>query len=457
MRMQIIYILTLPFLLALSSCGKDWLDQKPESNAVIPATLKDCQALLDNNAVMLVGGGLGEVGSDNYFLTDANAQLYLTPNTRNAYTWEHKQTYSAVFEWTQLYNAIFYANLVLETIDKITVSASNQTEWNNIKGQALFQRARYFFELSQVYAQPYIKVSAQTDLGIPLRLETDLNIPTNRSSVQETYERIEIDLLEAKNILPVIPTIKARASKPAAMGLLARMYLSQENYSSALLYSDSTIYYYPTLIDYSKLSKTIAKPFVRFNNETIFYSIVQSYSLLFNNRFNISTDIYDSYAKDDLRKALFFVRSNPTGPITFKGFYTGANANISGIVSDEQYLIRAEAYARAGKVSEAMASLNALMKTRWDPAVIYPEFKAGNAEEALKLVLQERRKELLLRGVRWSDLRRLNRDPRFATTLTRTLNGVTYTLEPNSYKYTLPIPDDIIQITGIKQNPGWEK
>ena len=55
--------------------------------------------------------------------------------------------------------------------------------------------------------------------------------------------------------------------------------------------------------------------------------------------------------------------------------------------------------------------------------------------------------------MRWEDLRRLNKEPRFATTLQRVSKGTTYTLAPNDPKYTFPIPDIEITLSGIPQNP----
>ena len=108
---------------------------------------------------------------------------------------------------------------------------------------------------------------------------------------------------------------------------------------------------------------------------------------------------------------------------------------------------------RLGSINAAMDDLNALIIKRWKNNGTFVPFTAATANEALAKVLKERRKELIFRGLRWTDLRRLNKDPRFAITLTRNLNGVVYTLPPNDDRYTLPIPDQEIKISGIAQNP----
>src|SRR4051794_5490712 len=100
-----------------------------------------------------------------------------------------------------------------------------------------------------------------------------------------------------------------------------------------------------------------------------------------------------------------------------------------------------------------MEDVNVLLGQRYRKGFV--PLVAANAKQALAIVLQERRKELLFRGLRWTDLRRLSHDIDYAQTITRVIDGTTYTLEPNSFRYTFPIPDDIIQITGIAQNPGW--
>jgi hypothetical protein len=146
---------------------------------------------------------------------------------------------------------------------------------------------------------------------------------------------------------------------------------------------------------------------------------------------------------------MFFSASSPIG---FIGSYSGSLLYFDGLATDELYLIRAECNARSGKTTEAMNDLNDLLITRYATGHFTP-LTASNAGNALDQILTERRKELVLRGLRWSDLRRLNKDPHYAVTLTRTLNGQTYSLPPNDNKYVFPIPDDEIKISGIPQNP----
>lgn len=453
------YISLLLLLTLLTSCSKNWLDEKPDINSAIPETLDDCQLLLDNNALFNTRcPALGELASDDHYIVESSIPT-ISDNLRNAYTWTKDRPYVNVSDWNTIdgkgtYARIFACNLVLETLKKIS-PINNQNQWNSIKGQALFIRAKSFYELSQVFAPVFQSSNENQQFGIPLRLETNINIPTVRSTLKETYDRIINDLLEAKTLLSNTYLYKTRASRPAAFGMLARVYLSMELYEDANKFADSTLSIINSLIDYNTLNKSLSLPLPKQSNiEVIFHSSLNNYAEN-TSRSRVNTQLRSSYDVNDLRSGVFFGAS--AGLVTFKGYYSGETLCFSGIATDEIYLIRAECKARANDITGTMSDLNLLLKMRWNKAVLYPVMTAVDADDALRKVLIERRKELLYRGLRWSDLRRLNRDPRFSETLTRTVAGVTYTLEPNSYKYTFPIPDDIIQITGIQQNPGWNK
>lgn len=446
-------------------CQKgDWYDVKSDKRLAVPTTLKDMQALMDYGLVLNINTpALKELASDGHYVSNVMA-LTLSGINKNAYTWSHEEPYEKVTDWISgnatsgSYKKIYYSNLVLESLDKIeTEGIIEQEAWENVKGQALFHRAMAYYDLAQVFAPPYDLATENNQLSIPLRLESDVNIPSKRATNKQVYDQIFNDLMHAKGLLPVAALYKTRPSKLAVLALLARIYLSIEDYEQARIYAGLCLDSYSTLMDYSKLNSTsTTNPIMQYNSEIIFYSSIWDIvPLSFSNNL-IDPVWYNSYNNNDLRKKIFFNRNATTGLITSKGTYcgTGFNSHFSGLATDELYLIRAECYAREGKVVEAMKDLNTLLKTRWSGN--YTNMTAANGEDALIKVLEERKKELIMRGLRWSDLRRLNRDSRFAVTLTRTIGAKTYTLEPNSYKYTFPIPDDIIAVTGMEQNPGWE-
>jgi hypothetical protein len=116
------------------------------------------------------------------------------------------------------------------------------------------------------------------------------------------------------------------------------------------------------------------------------------------------------------------------------------------------YLVKAECLARGGNTAAAMDTLNVLLVKRYDKDSFVPQ-TATDAEDALRKILIERKKELVGRGLRWLDLRRLNRDPRFAVTLQRLRNGTLVTLPPGDPRYTFPIPEQETENSGLEQNP----
>jgi starch-binding outer membrane protein, SusD/RagB family len=433
----------------LLSCKKDWLDKKPDKALVIPTTLSDMRALLDNGNVFHRNNpALHEMGADNYVLSDQNlAASYFVE--RNAYLWA-----SDVFEgasaddWNFAYRQILYCNTVLDGLSKIGLNNSIQSEHQGIQGSAYFLRSLAFHNLAQIFCKAYDNASAHNDPGLPLRLTSNVNDKVTRSTVKQTYDQIIDDLKRSSQLLPTTTTKVMRPSKAAAYALMARTYLSMSNYNDALLYADSALQLNNSLLDFSTLNANAAYP-IRFPNPEILYSSVMIfYGELFLNA-TVDTNLYKSYQIGDLRRVVFFDSSES---IKFKGSYYGLFTLFSGLASDEMYLTRAECHARLGNKDAASDDLNTLLRTRWTKNA-FVELTAVNADDALKQVLSERRKELVFRGIRWTDLRRLNKEPAFAVTLARRMNGINYTLPPNDNRYVYPIPDDEIRLSGLIQNP----
>ncbi|MBO9681049.1 MAG: RagB/SusD family nutrient uptake outer membrane protein [Flavisolibacter sp.] len=443
------HLTILLILITFTSCKK-FLDKKNDKALAVPSTLQDAQALLDNYTIPnTFYSSAGAQSDDDYYLDDAFFNTMSVENQNN-YTWQ-KEAYNPT-HWNLLYNIVYYANNALETVNKIKPVSYNQTEYNSVKGQALFFRSYALWHIAQYWSVPYNKATASADLGIPLRLSTDPNIPSKRSSVEQTYEQIIADLKEAAALLPVNVPITSRPSKAAAFGALARTFLTMREYDMAGRYADSCLQLYNTLINYNTISQTSATPFPAFNSEVILQTQFSGYAMLTATNWKADSFLYKSYDANDLRRALFFM-PNGTGSYGFKGSYNAitSGSNFNGIAVDEMYLIRAECNARAGKKDAALNDLNTLLFTRWRSNT-WSAVTATDADDALKKILTERRKELVGRGLRWLDLRRLNKEAQFQKTLIRKANGTTYTLLPDDNRYTFYIPQSVIDFTGMPQN-----
>lgn len=440
----------------LQGCTRDFLNTKPASDLVVPKTLSDLQLLLDDNSELNIAPVLGTVSSDNYYMSDESWESLFYQKTRDTYIWSDDifDGTGDILDWNGLYRVVLYANIVLKKIEDIERSEINKDEWNNIKGTAFFLRAVAFFNLVREFAPMYDTTDANTDLGIPLRLSPDINAPSNRATLKETYDQIISDAKNAKRLLSeTFPySYRNRPCKLAAFALLARVFLSAGAYKNAGEYADSALRKYNRLIDYNKLDMNSSAPFEIDNEEVIYQvKIVNSdptIGVRLLNGYSIDTNLFRSYSTNDLRKRLFFVKNGQF--INFKGSYNGSARLSNALTTDEMFLIRAECNARSGKVDLAMKDLNGLLKTRWKNGAFEP-YHPATSREALDIVLMERRKELVMRGLRWMDLKRLNKEGRNIV-LYRTINNKVYTLPPNDPRYVLPIPPDVIELSGIQQN-----
>lgn len=232
------------------------------------------------------------------------------------------------------------------------------------------------------------------------------------------------------------------------------------DYASALRHSEACLSIDAGLLDYNSFNAAIRYPMPRSldngNIEVIYHStflntlpLLHASGALLSNVAGVDPSLFGLYADSDLRKTLFFSQGN--GMVYFRGSYTGTYLFFSGIARDEVYLIKAECQVRLGHWEEGTTTLNQLLRNRYTDHIVEGGLPADGGE-ALQLVLTERRKELAFRGVRWGDLRRLNREPATSISLTREFGGERLRLEPDGSAYTFPIPDNVIARSGIPQN-----
>ena len=453
-KLQII-IFFLPLLLA--ACAEDFLDIKRDKKQVIPVTIAQQQALLDNTTEINLNGSLvlNVIGREEYTITQSAWELLPAAVDRNAYLWA-----ADIFEgsesedWNNAYKRVLYANTALDRIINISPSASEQAAWDNVKGSALFIRSFAFYQLLQSFCKPFDSRTSATDPGIPLRLEADITLPVNRATVEAGYRQVVNDLKVAVPLLPQVAVHKMRPSRAAAYALLAKTLLHTGDYTSAKVYADSCILVSGGLLDYNSLDISLRYVFsgMRYgegNPEVLYHQTIPGHTVVNATRFILNRDLYELYDSGDIRKSAFFFLTS--GNYSFKGSYSGAYAFFSGLALDEIYLLRAECYARMGQLDEGLEDLNALRRKRYQ-ASGFTLYTTADQQALLKKIVDERRKQLLCRGTRWEDLRRLNRETIHAVALERNLNGQNYRLNPGSLRYIWPIPDNVIKASGIIQN-----
>ena len=446
-------LIMLVLLIAGTCSCKKYLDVKPDAKLAVPSDkLLYLELMLEDHGTMnMFNPAATDLASDDVFIPGDKwpALLQTQKTSANAYIWD-KDVYNDfdLTDWAGPYKAVLYSNLILEGLDKLKAE-SNSAKWKEIKGAALFHRSYAYFNLLQTFSLAYSVNTAQTTPGVVLKLSSDINEKLPRASLQQCYERMINDLDQAKTFLPQIPEYKTRVSSAAVSALLARIYLQMQDYDRALKNAEEAIAASPVLIDYNILDPNAAFPLARFNEEVIFHSIITGLSGTSASYGRVSPELFQLYQDNDLRKSLFYRVSGQD--VFFKGSYYGSGSRFNGLAKDELYLISAECYARKGNLPGALERLNQLLVKRYRSGT-FNAINTADATEALRLILEERRKELAFRNRRWGDLKRLNLEPAYQKTITRNLNGKVFTLAPGDKRYAMPIPLKVIEASGIEQN-----
>lgn len=443
----------------LVSCGNGFLDIKPDQRQRVPKTLEDYQGLLDNttNFNLASSHALGMIGSDEYYITDAQYESFSSGvdfgYQKNAYTWNsvvYQGGENALIDWNIGFYRILNCNVVLGGLADMEVNGADRDQFNSVKGTALFHRALNLYNLAQLYCPVYSRESANTSVGLPLRKGFDVNERVPRSNLQQTYDAIIGDLKEAEALLPKAPEVIFRPGKAAVYALFARLYLQMDEFDEAMSFAVRALEINDNLLDYNDYSVTWNYIFPingDGNEEIIFYNSLYSHvSIIASFSCYPDSALLAGYDAGDLRRDLYFLRDFLSNE-PFVGSYTGNDNYFTGFATDELYLIKAECEARSGLVNESMETLNHLRRHRFSATAFEP-LETDNKDDAMAWILGERRKELYMRGNRWEDIRRLNKEEKYQTTLTRRIGERVYTLAPNSQGYVWPLPLEAIQYGG---------
>ena len=115
--------------------------------------------------------------------------------------------------WDAIYYAIRLSNNVIENVPPMDINVEVR---NSVHGEALFLRSMHYFNLVRMWG------------AVPLRLNSvpEYGDPGLRQPESVVYKQIIDDLTLASTLLPVTQTLKGRATKGSAYGLLAKVYLT---------------------------------------------------------------------------------------------------------------------------------------------------------------------------------------------------------------------------------------
>jgi len=433
-------------LLLLNSC-RDYVEVEPVGNNRILKYTSDYRGLVNNYTTMGSFGGIQLLASaDVEFPTAIESRV--STIWSNSYTWQETiyNPSQSDSDWNGLYLCIYYSNVIIDGV--MSSQGGTDAEKKEIYAEAFVHRAFAYLQLVNVYGPQFDPASANSEKAVPLLLKPELFSKLDRSTVGQVYDQILSDLQSALAAdIQDIPQYNVLPSKTAVYALLARTYLYMGNYQLSLDNAQKALALQSGLIDLKTFASGFSYPVLIQNPEIIFSkTLLQGYDGA-----PLSSDLLNSFESNDLRYNYYTIAGSNFSPVNFvgRGFGIGKYSRTTGInigVSvPEMYLISAECYARLNDTQKAVDNLNALRAKRYKTGTAY-QLSAATSKEALNLALVERQKELIGRGFRWFDQRRLNLDPAFQKTYTRVFKTQTYTLTPNSDGYVFPINQNYIDL-----------
>jgi hypothetical protein len=386
------------------------------------------------------------------------------------------------------FKVINKCNIVFAVSDSLfNTGELSEEDYNLARAEAHFIRGYIYFNLVRAFGGvPKVEELSDAD--------SDFNIP--RSSEGEIYSFIEEDLLAA---IPALPQtwgaeFEGRASKGAAQGILAKVYLYQERWAESLQMSEnvinSAVYnlstpYGVAFTEAGENSKESVFEIQCILNES--YNFGCEYALGQGIRgagamdlgwgFNSpSQQLVDAYEAGDPRMEatiLFEGEVTQYGEIvpplsgvpgvrynqkvyTNPTFRTAANSrfgqwmNVRILRYADVLLMAAEAANELGQTEDALTYLEMIRERARNGAAVLPEITETNQDLLRALIQQERRIELAMEHERFFDIVRWGIAEDVLHDAGKT-NFVTGKHE------LLPVPQDEIDRSDgvLTQNPGY--
>jgi len=500
MNMRSINILPIVACLLLAGCHK-YLDIKPKGS-LIPTTVTDYDHLLDfpnaleYNFIDNNRGSLLSSLSDNLLITEGQGKvgyvLNSHPNVGRYYTYIFRQPYkdpiTTDYFWgggTGIYTNVSYYNNVIEGIRGIgSKSPADEAMGNSSIAQALVARAWGYFNANLIYGPVYRPGGDNNAKTLPYVTSPDYSAPIPMiSTSDQVFKQAMNDLYAALPYLPDVSSWPSRASKATGQAMLAYCHLFTQKYDSVVYYANlawnSSTAGNPgkVLYDYNQfvwstpanlVTSLITTPQDAFLNavnsrEILFYrgtDAVSGVGVQLSYPSDEFVNLFDQ--ANDLRFKYYMITAPGYKTTSGGGYDDGIRINYyrqaktkvtEGFSYPELLLMRAEGYARTNQLSLAIDDLNTLRRYRFKTGTA-PLTLSGTQEDVINLVLQERRRELPMSGIkRFMDLKRFvleNGKPWSKKTITHIVGTQSYTGTIDSPDFILTISNTVLQF-----HPEW--
>jgi hypothetical protein len=445
--MKNIYIknAVLSALLLLSVSCKKYLEEVPNNALPTETSITDAstaRAAIIGTYDRLQGyyassyPTLGTITTDNVIFNGTLSE-YLQLD-QNAIPTDNVITVSA---YQGIYRTINSANSVISALPGLADPLLTAAEKNKILGEAYFLRAISYFDLARGWGGVQLQLKPTADLNGLKGIK--------RSTLEQTYDQVLADLVQAEQLLPEDATTRNRAQKSAARALRARLHLYRKQWADAESYATQVI---------SNSKYSLVKPY-----KTFFTAPFQSaesvlelaYSV--NDRNSYWKLWYPSSSGGQFTlkpaDALVAKLNNPAIGGSRNTLIAGSGATVYGVLYNttatstdpsyliriaELYLIRAEARAQQNKLADAAADLN-LVRARADVAAT----TASTQLALIQAIEDENGIEFAFEAHRWFDLVRTERA------------GAVLGINNRNF-WLFPIPySDIQSDPDVTQNPGY--
>jgi len=423
-------------LFSLSSC-KDFLEVKPKG-VILPEKVSDYESMLFSFTMTQTFPSALLYCTDDFYGDYSAVDRSIAANS---YYWREEldlnDQVSPVI-WGQLYRVIYDANVIVKHV--MAAKDGSTEKKKEVLAEALLVRSDAYFTLLTAFAKAYDPATAANDLGLPLVSSTVVTeTAPGRSTLKSTMDTIISNALQAEKDLPLSSINRYRATKAGAQGFLSRVYLYMGDYPNAAKYADLALKASHALIDYNAISSKNGIPISDLNPEILWQRASEEYGVP---TFMLYSDQLKTFFNANDIRYTFLTVSNSKG---LNRAAPPGRANF-GVTFPELYLTIAEAAARTENIGRAMEMLNKIRKVRIKTAA-YQAATAANPEDALTLVLAERRRELAYSGLRWMDMKRLDKEGRMPEVIrtNKQTGTVLATLKPHSKMYTLQIPARVRQ------------